>query len=129
MTFKNIIKVDESDLGTSEFLAPIDLTDFDDGHETFRSPVRVGYVVKVVNDLDVNVDVREIVTTHDDPEMNEWDYNDSSSTTVNSGSPPDNVLFIDKNESPAYVGVSLTPASDPTSGEVKVIIEAKPYSK
>jgi hypothetical protein len=75
--------------------------------------------VKVVNGYNENVDVVLRGTTFDDAGMAE-DVEDVSATTINSGSNG----WIPFGERWAYVRITVTPAADPTNGELKAVFQS-----
>ena len=75
--------------------------------------------VKVVNGYNENVDVVLRGTTFDDAGMAE-DVEDVSATTINSGSDG----WIAFGERWAFARITVTPAADPTSGELKAVFQS-----
>jgi len=75
--------------------------------------------VKIVNGYGVNVDVVLRGTTFDDAGMAE-DVEDVAATTVSSGSND----WIRFGERWAYARITVTPASDPSSGELKAVYQS-----
>lgn len=127
---QNVYTVAGTDLtGGEEFLVPKDLPNepdqyrphqFDENHRA--------WLVKLVasGDSDANVDLEAAVTTGDDGAFEEYAKAGTSDTATGGTTAPDSVAIVMSDEATvAGINAALTPATTPTAGTYKVVIESR----
>jgi len=88
--------------------------------------VRSAWAIKAVNDGDADVDVTPAVSTADDSSLNDY-AEDSTATTVSTGSPPDNVEHLTSETVAGHLAAELVADPAPTGGTVTVVFEPRVY--
>lgn len=131
-TAQNVFTVAGTDLtGGEEFLVPKDLPDEADQHRPrqFDENHRA-WVVKLVAgaSTDADVDLEAAVTTGDDDDFTEYSKEGASDTATGGATAPDSVAAVFSDEAAvAGLNAALTPATTPTAGEYKVVIESREF--
>lgn len=126
----NVYTVDNSELDTSAVLVPknVPSSASNDSYNT-TSKEKVEVLIKVVNSTDADIDATPAFTSGDDEGFSEYDTATAETTTVSSGGGiPTSVETFRVEPSFTYHGLEIDPATDPTSGDVKITIEHKTYS-
>lgn len=122
-------EIDQSNIDSSEFIVPSDKTGNSpngnsnpnqESYDISSDGEGHDYYVHVVNDLDVNVDWNIKESHMFDRALDDAVDVFGTDETVNSGGDTDN---HSGESNGSYFGVSINPASDPTSGTLKVIIQ------
>ncbi|UBF23453.1 hypothetical protein HRTV-28_gp15 [Halorubrum tailed virus 28] len=129
-TATNVFTVAGTDLtGGEEYLVPKDLSgeadqyrphQFDENHRA--------WVVKLVagGSTDADVTLEAAVTTGDDEDFSEYAKEGTSDTATGGTVAPDSVAVVFSDEaSVAGINAVLTPATTPTAGTYKVVIESR----
>lgn len=130
----NVYEVDAADLDeTNGTIVPKGITTDIDGddvdEDAFEFPRKYRshkheWAVKIVNDADQDVDVTPLITTDDDPGLEEYDSVNGLATTVGQGDPPDNVELFESDIIGNAIAVRLQPAAAAT-GTVKIVFQSR----
>jgi len=134
-TAENVFVVPQDELAASTpYLVPKDLPNVDGSQYRPKQTDRQhrAFVVKLVagDSTDADVDLEAAVTTADDTTFAEYIKEGTSDTALNGAgnSVPDTVAAIFSDEATvAGINAELTPQTDPTAGEYKVVIESRRY--
>lgn len=132
-TAQNVYTVTGTDLTSGEeYLVPKDLPDATEEADQY-SPHQAdknhrAWAVKLVAgaNTDADVDLEAAVTTGDDADFSEYSKAGTSDTATGGAAAPDGVAVVFSDEATvAGINAALTPATTPTAGEYKVVIESR----
>jgi hypothetical protein len=127
---QNVYTVTGTDLTSgTEYLVPKDLPNeadqyrphqFDENHRAWMVKLVAGA------NTDADVDLEAAVTTGDDGDFTEYSMEGTSDTATGGAAAPDGVAVVFSDEATvAGINAALTPATTPTAGEYKVVIESR----
>ena len=121
----NVYEVDATTIDADGVTVPTDVDGVDEGYQLSRS-VKSDWAIKVVNDADAEIDATPLVSTSDDPALEEY-AEDGDAETVASGDVPDNVTYFSGETVAAFLGVELTAEVSPTEGTAKIVFNSRLY--